>query len=47
MDSRNLVMLDVMSIEEINHLCADDLHETRGDMEAFDDVTSEPFIPSY
>ena len=30
MDSRNLVMLDVMSITELNELGADDLHENHG-----------------
>ena len=45
MDSRNLVMLDVMTIEEINQLGADDLHESHGDMEAFDDVTNEALVP--
>ena len=33
-------MLDMMSSEEINQLGADDLHESHGDMEAFDDVTN-------
>ena len=45
MDSRNLVMLDVMSIAEINKLGADDLHEAHSDMEAFDDVTNEALMP--
>ena len=44
MDCRNLVMLDVMSVEEMGELKADMLHE-QGEMEAFDDVSNEPLVP--
>ena len=44
-DSCNLVMLDVMSLAEINDFGSDELHEVHSDMEAFDDVTNEPLLP--
>ena len=45
MDCRNLVMLDIMSVEEMSGLKADMLHE-QGEMEAFDDVSNEPLVPN-
>ena len=37
-------MLDVMSVEEMNAMKGDMLHE-QGEMEAFDDLSNEPLVP--
>ena len=46
MDAGNLVMLDVMSLAEINEFGNDELHEVPNEMVAFDNVTQEPLVPS-
>jgi hypothetical protein len=45
MDAGNLVGMDTMTMAELNMFGQDELHETHGTVEAFDDVTDEPLIP--
>ena len=44
-DAGNLVGMDMMTTAEINLFGQDELHESHGMVEAFDDVTNEPLIP--
>ena len=37
--------MDVMSLAEIGSFGKDEVHESHGNVEAFDDVTNEPLIP--
>ena len=44
-DAGNLVGMDMMTTAEINSFGQDELHESHGMVEAFDDITNEPLIP--